>query len=259
MDTAKNIIITGSQGLIGSHTVKKLLENGYKVTSIDIKNNNIEAKPSNNFAHFVCDILDEENLKKALDESQKKLGPFVGLVNCAALDFIPNKESNHNLENFDVNNFSNVFNINVSAQILVSKLIAERMISQNIKGSIIFINSIYGIVSPNQHIYDHIKLANGESYKKPIEYSASKSSLTNIVKYLSTYLGVNGIRVNGIVFGGIENNQDIRFIENYSSLTPLSRMANISETFGPINFLLSEDSSYVTGTNLVVDGGWTAW
>ena len=133
------------------------------------------------------------------------------------------------------------------------------MISQKIQGSIIFINSIYGIVSPNQHIYDHIKLDSGESYKKPIEYSASKSSLTNIVKYLSTYLGVNNIRVNGIVFGGIENNQDSNFIENYSSMTPLSRMANISETFGPIKFLLSEESSYVTGTNLVVDGGWTAW
>ena len=110
------------------------------------------------------------------------------------------------------------------------------MISQKIQGSIIFINSIYGIVSPNQHIYDHIKLDSGESYKKPIEYSASKSSLTNIVKYLSTYLGVNNIRVNGIVFGGIENNHDSNFIENYSSMTPLSRMANISETFGPIKF-----------------------
>jgi len=259
MDTAKNIVITGSQGLIGKHTVKKLLESGYKVTSIDIKSNNIEAKLSNNFTHFACDISDEEKLRVALSQSQKTLGPIKGLVNCAAIDFIPNKKSDHNLENFDIKNFSDVFNINVSAQILVSKLVAENMLSQRIQGSIIFINSIYGIVSPNQHIYNHIKLDNGESYKKPIEYSASKSSLTNIVKYLSTYLGVNNIRVNGIVFGGIENNQDSNFIENYSSMTPLSRMANISETFGPIKFLLSEESSYVTGTNLVVDGGWTAW
>ena len=87
------------------------------------------------------------------------------MVNCAALDFIPNKKSDHNLENFDIKNFSNIFNINVSAQILVSKLVAEKMISQKIQGSIIFINSIYGIVSPNQHIYDHIKLDSKESYK----------------------------------------------------------------------------------------------
>ena len=139
MDNTKNIVITGSQGLIGSHTVKKLLENGYKVTSIDIKSNNIEAKPSNNFIHFTCDILDEEKLKVALSQSQEKLGPIKGLVNCAALDFIPNKKSDHNLENFDIKNFSNIFNINVSAQILVSKAVAEKMISQKIQGSIIFL------------------------------------------------------------------------------------------------------------------------
>ena len=79
------------------------------------------------------DILDEEKLKVALSQSQEKLGPIKGLVNCAALDFIPNKKSDHNLENFDIKNFSNIFNINVSAQILVSKLVAEKMISQKYK------------------------------------------------------------------------------------------------------------------------------
>jgi NAD(P)-dependent dehydrogenase (short-subunit alcohol dehydrogenase family) len=263
--SSKTIVVTGSNGLIGSKLVEKLVEQKSNIIAVDIayKNPTIleESKKINQYnqIQFIgCDILDEKQLEEKIKEYFNYFGSIDGLVNCAAIDFIPSEESDNSFENLDILEFQNILNINVTGQVLCSRIVGELMKKNNIKGSIVNINSIYGKVSPRQDIYDHIKI-NGESYKKPIVYSISKSALTNFTRYLATYWGKSGIRVNEVVFGGVYNNQDGEFVSKYIDNVPLGRMANIEECIGPITFLLSDESSYMTGSELIVDGGWMAW
>lgn len=263
--SSKTIVVTGSNGLIGGELVNRLVEVNSNIIAIDIayKNPTIveESKKLhkyNQIQYLGCDILDEKQLAEKINEYFKYFGSIDGLVNCAAVDFIPSEESVNSFENLDILEFQNILNINVTGQVLCSRIVGELMSKNRIKGSIVNINSIYGKVSPRQDIYDHIKV-NGESYKKPIVYSISKSALTNFTKYLATYWGKSGIRVNEVVFGGVYNNQDREFVSKYIDNVPLGRMARIEECIGPIIFLLSDESSYMTGSELMVDGGWTAW
>ena len=261
----KTVVITGARGLIGSALVDSLITNKCKIIAIDklFENSDLaqEYLIEKNYEDLICygvDILDEIKFSKKINEGIKILGPIHGLVNCAAIDFLPDSRSSNTIEELDIINFQEVMNINVSGQVLCSKVVGKIMIETGIKGSIINIGSIYGKVSPKQDIYSHIKTDEGV-YKKPLVYSVSKSALTNMSKYLATYWGENEIRVNNIVFGGIFNNQDQTFVKNYSKNVPLGRMANIEESIDPILFLLSDSSTYITGTDLIVDGGWTAW
>ena len=261
----KTVVVTGANGLIGNALVGSLIVKKCKIIAVDkvFDNSNIKQRyvEEKNYENLICygvDILDELHFSKIIYDSIKKLGPIHGLVNCAAIDFLPESNSSNSVEELDINQFQEIMNINVNGQVLCSKVVGKTMIESETKGSIINLSSIYGKVSPKQEIYNHIKTDEGE-YKKPLVYSVSKSALTNMAKYLATYWGENEIRVNNVVFGGIFNNQDEIFVENYSKNVPLKRMANLEESIDPILFLLRDSSSYITGTDLIVDGGWTAW
>ncbi len=261
----KTVVVTGAMGLLGNALVNSLINNECKIIAIDktfLDSNLIEKfindKKYENLMCYGVDILDERKFSEKIYDGVEKFGPIQGLVNCAAIDFLPESTSSNTIEDLDINHFQEVMNINVSGQVLCSKVVGRIMIENGIKGSIINIGSIYGKVSPKQEIYSHIKTKDG-SYKKPLVYSVSKSALTNMSKYLATYWGEHEIRVNNVVFGGIYNFQDEKFVENYSKNVPLKRMANIEESIDPILFLLSDSASYITGTDLIVDGGWTAW
>ena len=261
----KTVVVTGAKGLIGNALVDSLITNKSKIIAIyklfDSSDSVQEYLTEKNYEDLIgygVHILDEGQFSEKIHEGLEKFGQIHGLVNCAAIDFLPESQSSDTVEQLNIANFEEVMNINVSGQVLCSKVIGKIMIENGTKGSIINIGSIYGKVSPKQEIYSHIKTDEGV-YKKPLVYSVSKSALTNMSKYLATYWGENEIRVNNVVLGGILNNQDEIFIKNYSKNVPLGRMANIEESIEPILFLLSDSSTYITGTDLIVDRGWTAW
>jgi NAD(P)-dependent dehydrogenase (short-subunit alcohol dehydrogenase family) len=151
-----------------------------------------------------------------------------------------------------------VMQVNTKGVFLCCQVIGGAMAAAD-RGSIVNISSIYGLVSPNQSIYEYRREATGMPFVKPVAYSVSKSALFNLTRYLATYWAKNNVRVNTLTFGGVFNEQDPKFLENYCARVPLGRMAREDEYNGAIIFLLSDASSYMTGSNVVIDGGWTAW
>ena len=147
--------------------------------------------------------------------------------------------------------------VNVKGTLLCCQVVGARMAAEG-RGSIVNVSSIYGILSPVQSIYD-FRRAGGEEFVKPVAYSVSKSALVNLTRYLATYWGRSGVRVNTLTPHGIEKGQPAPFVEAFAARSPLGRLMDVSEAVGAVVFLASDASTYVTGANLVVDGGWSAW
>ena len=126
------------------------------------------------------------------------------------------------------------------------------------RGSIVNVSSIYGLLSPVQDLYA-FRRERGETFVKPVAYSVSKSAILNLTRYLATYWARSGVRVNTLTLGGVWNQQPPEFLEAYTARVPMGRMLDAAEALGAVVFLASDASSYVTGANLVVDGGWSAW
>jgi len=261
----KTIVVTGSNGIIGIELLNALKDRMSNIIAIDITysdsnilSNFIKDFNYKNILYFDTNINNEKDLKTSIDEGLKNFGSIDGLVNCAAIDSVPNTENFEQIENLNIEELKSTIDVNLSSQIICTKIVGNVMKNNSIKGSIVNMGSIYGKVGPRQDIYNHIERG-GETYKKPIAYGLSKSGLMYSTKYFSTYWGKFGIRINNIVLGGVFNNQDEKFVENYSRNVPLGRMANKEECIPPVLFLLGEESSYITGSDLFVDGGWTAW
>ena len=146
-----------------------------------------------------------------------------------------------------------VMNVNLKGNILMTQLVYNKYFKVNKNGTIINIGSIYGIVSGDMSLY------NEDDRRTPEIYGATKAAVINLTKYFATYMAQNNVRVNCISPGGIYNNQDKEFIEKYSRKVPMNRMGHADELLGSLEYLLSDKSSYVTGQNIVVDGGFTCW
>ncbi len=186
----------------------------------------------------------------------KKNVPTV-LINNAALDFSPDDDDQFikPFENYSNEAWKKAMDVNVNGVYLCCKIIGSKMANKK-KGSIINISSIYGIVSPDPKIYLNKNRKN--NFVKPIPYSVSKSAIINLTRYLAVYWAKKNVRVNNLILGGMQNRQNKTFIQNYSERVPIGRMAKINEFNGPILFLSSDLSNYMTGANLIIDGGWTA-
>jgi NAD(P)-dependent dehydrogenase (short-subunit alcohol dehydrogenase family) len=260
------IIITGGMGQLGRQFTRSLCEAGAKVAVFDVKITRPAFEQyfgkyiqSDRVMDVVVDITSRDSIEEGIRQVNLKWGVPHGLINNAAIDVPPDApvEENGPFENYPAQSFDHIMAVNVKGIVLCCQVIGGQMAKEG-RGSIINICSIYGMVSPDQRIYDYRKKS-GFAFYKPVAYSVSKSALLNLSRYLATYWAEKNVRVNTLTFGGVFNNQEEKFLKGYCSHVPLGRMAREDEYNGAVQFLLSDASSYMTGSNLVIDGGWTAW
>ena len=241
-------VVTGGAGQLGAEIARGLEERGAHVAVFDVAAD-----------RFKVDVTDRAALEAATDEVTGEWGVPHVLVNAAALDSPPDAppEEVGPFETYPEESFDQVMDVNVKGTFLTCQVVGARMAAEG-RGSIVNVSSIYGMLSPVQDVYD-FRRGGGEEFFKPVAYSVSKSALYNLTRYLATYWAKSGVRVNTLTLAGVWNDQPQEFLDAYTPRVPLGRMADVREVVGPVLFLASDASSYVTGANLVADGGWSAW
>lgn len=255
-------VVTGVAGQLGSQYARALLDAGARVVGLDLQSSSaIEGLARDHAERFLfqaADITAEESLRAALDATRAAFGTPTVLINNAAIDSPPSAplEENGPFETYPRKSWDRVLEVNITGTYLPCQILGAAMAEAGY-GSIINISSIYGIVSPDQKIYDY-RRARGEIFYKPVAYSATKSAILNLTRYLAVYWAEKGVRVNTLVIAGVENNQEADFLKAYNARIPIGRMARATEYNGTILYLASRASEYMTGSQLVVDGGWTA-
>lgn len=258
--TDRVIVITGGMGNLGRQYASAMLEAGAKVVLIDKVVREGDALLTNErVLALACDITDKQEVEKALVAVEAKWGVPHGLVNNAALDSPPGAplEENGPFETYPESSWDKVMDVNVKGTFLMCQVFGGAMARAG-RGSIVNIGSIYGVVSPDQSLYEY-RRQRGETFFKPVAYSASKSAIMNLTRYLATYWAGKGVRVNSMVLAGVFAGQEDAFIDAYVKRMPVGRMAQADEYNASVVYLLSEASSYMTGAALTLDGGWTAW
>lgn len=261
--TGKVSIVTGALGLIGKHHCYALSEAGSNVVVADL-----DEEQCIEFAKILptksigvsLDVTDKNSILDLVETAKKEFGQIDVLVNNAAInDMFENPLTAGELskfENYPLEMWQKSIDVNLTGVFLCSQIIGSEMAKRK-SGSIINVASTYGMVAPDQSLYQ--KPDGKQDFYKSPSYPATKSAILNFTRYLASYWGKDGVRVNTLTPGGVENNQDEFFINNYSKKTMLGRMAKPEDYKGAIVFLASDASAYMTGANLVVDGGWTAW
>lgn len=227
--------------------------------SLDSAQNALAGLDGNHHA-VALDVSNEANVKAIVAELWQNVGPMDVLVNNAAMnDMVENPALAAEMsafEHYPADLFRRVLDVNVTGMFLLCKAIAPRMAARG-RGSIINIASTYGVVAPDQRIYQQPD--GSQSFYKSAAYPVSKGAVVMLTRFLAAYYGALGVRVNTLSPGGVENGQTETFVEHYSYRTPLGRMAKPTDYKGALVFLASDASNYLTGHNLLVDGGWTAW
>lgn len=260
------VIVTGGLGQLGRQFSLALADRKAKVAVFDVavsdgaiaqRFGERAAAPDSLF--LSVDVTKDGSLAAGLETVKEKWGAPHALINAAALDSPPDAaaEENGPFETYPEVAWDEVMDVNVKGAFLACQVVGAEMATAG-RGSIVNISSIYGLVSPDQRIYEY-RRREGSTFFKPVVYSVSKSALMNLTRYLATYWASRNVRVNTLTLGGVFNNQDERFREAYCGRVPLGRMADETEYNGAVIFLVSDASSYMTGANLVIDGGWTAW
>jgi NAD(P)-dependent dehydrogenase (short-subunit alcohol dehydrogenase family) len=258
----KVAVVTGALGLIGKHFCRALSEAGASVIVCDLdqKKCNDFAKTLQNSLGVGVDITQKESVINLKDEIIKVFEKIDVLVNNAAInDMFENPKAATELskfENYPLDLWNESILVNLTGTFLCSQIIGTEMAKRK-SGSIINIASTYGVVAPDQSLYR--KKDGTQSFYKSAAYPVTKGAVISFTKFLAAYWGSKNVRVNSLTPGGVENKQEEFFIDNYSKRTPLGRMAAPQDYKGALVFLASDASAYMTGSNLIVDGGWTAW
>jgi len=256
-------VVTGGMGQLGAAYASGLAERGMSVAIFDLAT---EAPPElaarledGRIRAFEVDVTERASIEAATRALVDDWGVPHVLVNNAALDSPPDAPAEEvgPFETYPEASFDQVMDVNVKGTLLCCQVIGGAMASVG-RGSIVNVSSIYGLLSPVQDLYEFRRAA-GETFVKPVAYSVSKSAILNLTRYLATYWAKSGVRVNTLTLAGVWNEQPKEFLEAYEARVPLGRMLTPGEALGAVVFLASDASSYVTGANVVVDGGWSAW
>lgn len=256
----KIAIVTGAAGQLGGEFVLTLISAGSRVAALDVWLDNPKSKLKNiaseKLISLKVDITDQSSIRDGLEFILSHFGNPNILINNAALDAPPNatEQDTGPFDSYPESSWQAMMDVNLKGMFLCCQVIGGHMAKTD-GGSIINISSIYGMLSPDQRIYEYKE----KPFFKPVAYSVSKAGVLNLTRYLAVYWAKQNVRVNTLTLGGVFNNQDENFLKNYTSKVPLGRMAREDEYNGAILFLASDASSYMTGTNLIVDGGYSCW
>ena len=260
----KVVVVTGGAGLLGQVFCQGLVDVGAHVAIVDLDLASAEtaAKKINKsdaqkVVAFESDITSPESVTQMVANVVKQLGRIDVLVNNAASKGSSLDAFFESFEDYSLKTWREVMSVNIDGLFLVAQAVGKQMKKQG-GGSIIQTSSIYGVVAPDQRIYEGSEY-NGRAINTPAVYSASKAAVNGLTNYLSTYWATSKIRVNSLTPGGIASGQNDEFNKRYSSRVPLGRMGEASELVGALIYLASDASSYVTGQNIIVDGGLSAW
>lgn len=261
-------VVTGAFGQIGAEFARELHQRGARVV---VTSRHAVADPAarlgivedpDRLLAMQLDITDEASVAAGFQRVVDAWGVPTIIVNNAGIDTQPSAppEVSGPFEQFPAEVFREVVDTNLVGTFLVTQIAGRLMREAGLEGSIVNVGSIYGMVSPVQDIYAYKAIDTGVPFVKPVAYSAAKSGIYNLTRYCATYWGREGIRVNTLTPAGVwRDTQDEKFHANYEARIPIGRMAQADEYNGALVFLASDASRYMTGSNLVVDGGWTAW
>lgn len=257
--SGRTVVITGGGGILGRQMTKALAAAGANVVVLERAEDRLppdleQQSGSRSVRALQVDITDVEAVRHAADTIAAELGPVHGLVNNAAA-----KSANffEPFETFPIADWNEVMATNLTGAMICAQVFGAGMAERK-DGSIVNTLSVYGVVAPDQRIYEGSQYE-GRAINTPAVYSASKAGLWGLTRYLSAYWGHRNVRVNALTPGGVFSGQNDTFVQRYSARVPMARMAKDNEMSGALIYLLSSASSYVTGQNIVIDGGLTVW
>jgi NAD(P)-dependent dehydrogenase (short-subunit alcohol dehydrogenase family) len=258
-------IVTGGAGILGSAATRALAGAGARVAVVDVDMGRAEA-----LAHevaealdaeiraFSCDVSDPRSVASTVATVKAEMGGIDVLLNNAAAKLKDMQAFLAPFEEYELDAWREVMSVNLDGMFLVAQAVGKVMIEQGRGGAIVQTSSIYGVVAPDNRIYQGSEL-DGLPINSPAVYAASKAGVIGLTRYLAAYWAPHSIRVNTISPGGIFSGQNDEFVARYSARVPMGRMALADEVAAAALYLASDASSYVTGQNLTVDGGLTAW
>lgn len=264
----KVIFITGAFGLIGRTLTRGFLEQGARVALCD-SNHALQREVEQEFSAslharnaliVMGDITSAADCAEATQTAINHYGRIDVLINNAAIDAKFDAQANievnaSRFEEFPIAQLERSMQVNITGTVQITQAVVRQMLKQGY-GNIINVASTYSLVAPNQQLYDY---GTGDIQYKPVDYIITKSMIPNFTRYLATFYAKDNIRCNAIAPHGVFNNHPEAFVQNFEKLSPMGRMSGRDELIGPFSFLASDASSYMTGSILTVDGGWTAW
>lgn len=259
-------VVTGAGGRLGPVWVGALLDAGARVLALDLETAQVSQALKSLLAAYDdarlvlrhADVMDRDALTAARDACAGSFGTVSVLVNNAGIDQPPSAvgAASHRMEDVPIDVCREILEVNTLGAFQAAQVFGAEMVKAR-HGSIINIGSLYASVAPDGRFYDH--MAVDPPFLKPPAYGASKAAVVNLTRYLATAWGAYGVRVNTLSPGGVQGGQDAEFRRKFTDRVPLGRMAVDADLIGPLRFLASDASAYVTGAELRVDGGFTAW